>query len=185
MGEANTAPRHENKSAIKKTVRLPMEQFRKGAAAPTDTIRGNVAGFLFDADNEELTIQFCVPLDWDGATDLILLIFCVLDAAEAANDDIDWETTVISVADHEDVDVAGTQTPGALHDIGAFTAAGTLHKVEITLDYDDGVCPIASGDNVSVVLSRTANVGNVGFVDGVLVLDICIQYQVDRLGEAV
>lgn len=161
-----------------------MEQFRKGVAAPTETIRGNVAGFLFDADAEELFVQFCIPADWDGESDLVLAIYCVLTADEAENDIIDWETTVISVADHEDVDVAPTQTPGASHNIETNNSAGQLHKVQITLDYDNGGCPIAAGDNVTIRISRTANVGGAGYVAGVLVLDFCIEYQAIVLSAA-
>lgn len=165
--------------------RLPMEQFRKGVAAPTEATRNGVAGFLFDADAETLYVQFCVPKDWDAASDIDVAIYCLLNADETANDLIDWETSVVSVADHEDVDVAPTQTPGVNHNIGADNAAGTLHKVTLTLDYDDGTCPIAAGDNVTVELSRTSNVGNAGYVAGVIVLDICIEYQIDKLGAAV
>lgn len=153
-----------------------MEQFRKGVAAPTEIVRGGVAGFLFDADNEVIHVQFCPPEEWNGASDLTLILHCVLNADEAVDDLIDWETSVISVADHEDVDVAGVQTPGVNHDIGAFNGAGILHMVPLVLDYDDGACPINKGDNVSVELSRTANVGNAGYVAGVIVIDICLVY---------
>lgn len=164
--------------------RLPLESFRKGVASPTETIRGGLAGYLFDADNEVMTLAHCVPMDWDEGSDLVLTIYCILDAAEAENDLIDWETSVISVADHEDADIAGTQTPGASHNIGANNAAGTLHRVEITLDYDDLTCPIAMGDTVSIELSRTANVGNAGYVAGVVVIHTCIEYQLNKLGAA-
>lgn len=159
-----------------KACRLPMEQFRKGGTAPTETIRGKVAGFLFNAANEVLHVQFCPPLDWNGASDLTLILHCVLNADETANDLIDWETSVISVADREDVDTAGVQTPGVNHDIEAFNGAGILHMVPIVLDYDHATCPINKGDNVSVELSRTANVGNAGYVAGVIVIDICLVY---------
>lgn len=165
--------------------RLPMENFRKGGTSPTETIRGGVAGFRFNAEAEVITIQFCVPKDWDGESDIVLILHCVLDAAETNADDIDWETSVISVADHEDVDTAGTQTPGASHDIGAFTAAGTLHLVEITLDYDDGTCPIAPRDNISIALKRTSDIGGAGYVAAVLIIDTCIRYQADKLGDPV
>ena len=55
----------------------------------------------------------------------------------------------------------------------------------ITLDYNDGTCPISTGDNVSITLSRTANVGAAGYVAGVIVIDMCLLYQADKLGEAV
>lgn len=165
--------------------RLPMEDFRKGVASPSATVRNGVAGFLFDADAETLHVQFCVPKNWDAESDINMVIFCVLNADETVGDDIDWETSVVSVADHEDVDVAGTQTPGVNHDIGSDNGAGTLHKVTITLDYDNGTCPISPDDNVTVTLSRTANVGGVGYVAGVIVLDICIEYQINKLGEAI
>lgn len=172
-------------TSTKLSIRLPMEDFRKGVSSPSTAIRAGVAGYLFDADAEELFIQFCIPKDWDESSDIILAIFCVLNAAETADDVIDWETSVVSIADHEDVDTAGTQMPGATHDIDANTGAGTLHRVAITLDYDDGTCPIAMGDNVTIRLSRTSNIGNAGYVDGVIVLDICIEYQINILGEAV
>jgi len=162
-----------------------MENFRKGVAEPTATIRNGVAGYLFAADPEILYIQFCTPKDWDEASDLVIVLHCVLNADEAVDDIIDWETSVISVADHEDVDTAGTQTPGASHSIGAFNGGGTLHQVPITLDYNDGTCPISTGDNVSITLSRTANVGAAGYVAGVIVIDMCLLYQADKLGEAV
>lgn len=167
---------------VKLTCRLPMEDFRKGVASPTATIRNGVAGFLFDADAEELFIQFCVPLDWDQASDINIAIFCVLNADEDINDKIDWESSVVSIAEHEDVDTAGTQTPGVEHDIETYNAAGMLHKVTIILDYDHALCPLAVEDNISCRLSRTANVGAAGYVAGVIVLDICIEYQKDRLG---
>lgn len=165
--------------------RLPMEQFRKGATAPTETTRGNCAGFLFDADNEVLYAQFCVPADWDQESDVDLVLACVLVGDETANDDIDWETVVTSVADHEDIDGAAQQTPGVSHDIGAFNSAGMLHEVRITVDYDDGTCPIAIGDYVSIALSRTSNVGNASYVAGVMVIDICLEYQKDSLGTVI
>lgn len=161
--------------------RLPMENFRKGASAPTETIRGNIAGFLFDADAETIYVQFCVPMDWDGGSDITLVLWCVLNGDESNNDIIDWETTVISVADHEDIDIAGTQTPTASHDIGTVVGAGSLHKVTITLDHDNATCPISPEDNVSIALSRTANVGAAGYVAGVLLMDVCIDYYYNKL----
>jgi len=170
---------------VKRSCRLPMENFRKGATAPTETTRAGTAGFRFDADTEIIYIQFCVPPDWDGASDIDVVIYCVLNADETANDIIDWETSVVSAADHEDVDTAPTQSPGVSHDIVGDTGAGVLHKVTITLDYDDSTCPIAAGDNVSITLSRTSDVGGAGYAAGVIVNDICVEYQSDKLGEAV
>ena len=170
---------------VKKSIRLPMENFRKAVTAPTETTKDGVAGFLFDADGELLTIQFCVPTDWDGASDMNLILHCLLNAAETANDLIDWETSVKSIGDHENILTAGTQTPGVNHNIVAVNADGDFHKVPIVLDYDHATCPIAHGDNVSITLSRTASVGTGGYVAGVIVIDICIEYQADKLGEAV
>ncbi len=172
-------------AVVKKSIRLPMENFRKAVSAPTEVTKDGAAGFLFDADGEILTIQFCIPTDWDGASDMNLILHCLLNAAETANDLIDWETSVKSIGDHENILTAGTQTPGVAHDIGALNADGDFHKVPIVLDYDDGTCPIAHGDNVSITLSRTANVGAASYVAGVVVIDICIEYQVNKLGEAV
>ena len=143
MGGYYTADEIDTKMKVWREERLPMENFRKGGTAPTETLRGGVAGFLFDADAESLYIQFCVPKDWDAASNIIIELHCVLVAVETASDLIDWETSVVSIADHEDVDVAPVQTPGAAHDIGAVTAAGSMHNVDINLVYNDGTCPIA------------------------------------------
>lgn len=203
MGQENAAPRRINKveglagqpmvsggpdqlekwSHVVKLLRLPMEQFRKGVAAPTEATKGGAAGFLFDSDNEILYVQFCVPKDWDGESNIIVILHCILNQAEALNDKIDWETSVISIADHENALAAGVQTPGVVHDIVSVNADGDLHQVPIVLAYDSGTCPISHGDNVSIELSRTTNVGNAGYVGGVVVIDICIQYQSDRLGD--
>lgn len=185
MGLLNTAKLTENKLSPLKACRLPMEDFRKGVASPAAANRNGVAGFLFAADAEILYVQFCVPTDWDGESDMSLVLHCILNADETVNDKIDWETSVVSLADHEDVDTAGTQTPGVEHDIGDVNGAGSLHKVLIVLDYDNGACPISYGDNVSITLSRTANVGAAGYVAGVIVIDICVEYRMDRLGEPV
>ena len=166
--------------------RLPMENFRRGVSSPVATVKGGVAGYLFSADAEILYIQFCVPKDWDGASDLNVILHCVLNQAETENDVIDWETSVLSIADHENaLSPPGTQTPGAAHNILAVNADGDFHKVPIVLDYNHGTCPIAPNDNVSITLSRTASVGTSGYVGGVVVIDMCIEYQLNKLGEAV
>jgi len=171
---------------VSKTTRLPMENFRRGVASPTAVVKGGTAGYLFAADAEIIYIQFCIPKDWDAASDIIVVLHCALNQAETENDLIDWETLVLSIADHENVLAPpGVQTPGAAHNIGAVNADGDFHKVLITLDWDSGTCPLALDDNVSITLSRTANVGAAGYVGGVVVIDICIEYQVNKLGEAV
>ena len=164
--------------------RLPMENFRKAVAMPTEVIRNNYAGFLFDAAPEGLYIQFCAPCDWDRASDLIIVLACRLEALETADDKIDWETVITSLADHENTIGAATQTPGVEHDIVGDIAAGMIHSVPIVLDYEHGTCPIAVGDYVSLLISHTANIGNAGYVAGVVVVDICLQYQKDRMGTA-
>jgi len=175
----------EKWSVAKKGCRLPMENFRRAVSAPTAIIKNGVAGYLFASDAETITIQFCVPKDWDGASDINIIIHCVLNQAEDANDLIDWETSAISIGDHENILTAGTQTPGVNHDIEAVNADGDFHKVPIVLDYDHATCPIVIDDNVSITISRTANVGNEGYVGGIVVIDMCVEYQSNKLGEEV
>jgi len=67
-----------------------MESFRKAVAAPTEIIKNGASGWLFDAAAEQLTIQFCVPTDWDATSDIIVILHCLLNAAETVNDKIDW-----------------------------------------------------------------------------------------------
>ena len=168
---------------ITKHIELPLEGFRKGVSAPTETVRGNLAGWLFDADGEILYLTFHVPGEWDGESNLTIVLECLLTAAETANDKIDWETIVTPIGDGEDADSIGTQTPGTEKDIGAVTAAGTRHRCNIILDYDDGTAPIAAEDLVTVALSRTSNVGNAGYVNGVLLLHGAVEFIANCLGE--
>jgi hypothetical protein len=170
---------------VLKRIRIPMESFRKGATAPTERIKNSSAGYSFDTDAETVYISFCAPYDWDQASNIVLMLHCVLEQAETANDKIDWETIVTPIADHENILTAPTQTPGVEHDIQTDTADGDLHEVSIAIVYDDGTAPVVRGDNVLIRLSRTANVGNAGYVDDVLVIYCCILYYSISRGVAV
>lgn len=169
-------------TSVIKFMRLPMESFRKGVSAPPDISRSGYAGWEFDTAARTATLETPVPFDWDGVSDIYFYAGCVLLANETNGDDIDWVTSIKSVADKEDIDVAGTQTPSVNYDIGTDVNAGTLHYVPIILDYDSLACPLTTGDCLSITVNRSANIGGIGYVDDVMVVGFCIRYYSDRMG---
>lgn len=158
--------------------RLPLESFRKGVTAPTETIRSGYAGFLFDADAEELTLEVSVPDNWDGTTTPLVVLECVLDSDETADDIIDWEFSVKIAQDHDDIDTLTPQTPTISHDIDTYTSAGIIHYMSFEIDFSG----CSAHDCVGVAMSRTSNVGSAGYADGVLLVGVSLHYKVDKLG---
>lgn len=115
-----------------------------------------VGGWAFDADAEKAYLGFRVPDDWDGASDMQLVIVWHPEDGTAITDTntVIWETDYYSVAAGEAVD------NGTLLEVDTtYTQAGPgTDKEEIrtavTLDFDNTNQPLAKGDTVHMVISR-------------------------------
>lgn len=91
MGEANTAPRHENRELVYLELRPQLDSWTiKGqAGVPALVTRGIFHGFslpVYAANDQELFGTMCVPSRWDGASNIFAHIYCWLtDANNAKN----------------------------------------------------------------------------------------------------
>jgi hypothetical protein len=106
-----------------------------------------VRGYLFNAAAESISLQGRVPSNYSATADCTLELRVLLNAAETTGDDILAHVSLVTKSDGEDV--TGTSTLAyKAHDIGADSAAGILHIVEVTLDFDDSDNPIAADDSL-------------------------------------
>lgn len=160
MGQANTAPRLENRLPIYFELRpdLDFETIRGNAGVPTLVTRGIFRGFslpVYAAGNEELFLTICVPGRWDGASDIYSHIYCWLAQAEDTKNfklQLTWEhyasgTDIVPITT-TDVEVQ-TAT-------GAGAAQFQSYKVEFQLTYGD----LVADDIVGLRLRRIAATAN-------------------------
>jgi hypothetical protein len=136
-------------------------------------VKTGIEGWLFDATNEKRTFVFRVPTNWIGTSDMRFRLYQLLDAAEIAGDDIEWEGSLVAMTPGADY---ATQLETALadsvKDIGADAQAideGGLHFNDFVLDYNDVTNPIAAGDIVRLTLNRKT-VGGAGKVAGTVAI---------------
>lgn len=145
-----------------------------GTKGTTPTCRG----WLFDATNELASFVARVPQGYSGDANLKLRLLCVLNAAETANDDIDWtcDYTAAEPSSAEAVSKTSTSVTAA-KDMGSTVAEGSVHVVDITLDYADATNPIAAGDVLTLEVHRTdlANCSGVILVGAQLLVPVGIK----------
>lgn len=162
------------------TVELDLNSFLLDATnPPTVKAKGStptLRGFEFDAANELAVLPIVVPANWDGASDLVLELDCVLDQAESNGDDIDWSADWIAATPGTSGDlVSKTSTAAAASatDIGSSnTGDGALHRCSITIDHDHADNPVVAGDLLAVEIHRT----DLAQVGGVIVVAARLKY---------
>lgn len=121
------------------------ERIRGANGVPTKVTRGIIEGFslpVYDANDEELYFDVCVPDRWQEATDIVVHCHCYL---ASANTDkkfklrLEWEHFTI-----------GDAAPSTDNDVDVETDTGTAaqyksFEVLFTIDYD-----IDSGDAILI-----------------------------------
>ena len=153
------------------TVELPLEGDVGNDATnpPTKTRVGVLEGWLFDAVAEKRTLAFVVPRNWQGATDLRLRLFQVLDQAESAGNAIEWTGEVRTlIPGQEKVAKVATALVDGVTDIGAvpdgIAVGGGPHVTELLIDHDDPTNPVSAMCLVLVTIWRrtTGGAGKAG-----------------------
>ena len=127
-----------------------------GGTAPTATTDDTFRGLLFNADAELAFIEFEVPDDWNGTSDLTLKIYGFPDTGDAVADSekIEFDAVYRSIAEGEPHDngTAVTITPNYTQSGGGTDEA--LIELEGTIDYDNENQTIAKGDVVGFKINR-------------------------------
>jgi hypothetical protein len=142
-----------------------------GASGATLSVGGPGSAslyYLLNATNEYLYFSSDIHSDWDGASDIIVIINVALDGNEDQDDTIDAELIAEYFADHDDMDVAKTQTRTIGHSIGGNKFAGTVHELIFALNWDetDNVIEVDDILKLRFRLDSVASIGAVRFLDG-------------------
>lgn len=139
------------------------------ATAATDTRAG---GWLMDATTDELNFlaSLPVPSGWTAANNLILEVEFHLAAAETANDDVDMDCSWLSLTpgSGDGTDKTVTAATTVNYDIGAAASQYDVHRLRVTIVYNDATNPVAAGDYISGYIVRNT-VGGAGKVANIVV----------------
>lgn len=136
-----------------------------------------------DADGETFYTSFEAPNDWDAASDLTLVLMVANEIAEDDGDDVSITCQVRGYADGETMADAGQAVTCILNLTGGDEAINIINRVTGTIDWNEGVYPIAAGD--TVVIEAVVNLAGGGECTGPLhVVGQWLEYLADRLGTA-
>ncbi len=127
-----------------------------GPTAPTPTTVGTARGLGFAADNEVVHFTLEVPSEWDGVSNMTLIVCWYPSSGDAVanNETVKWDLTYRSVAEGEAVD-NGTQTVATATFVGGVGETDKEHYMtDITIVYNDGNQPLTIGDTVFFQFDR-------------------------------
>ena len=137
----------------------------------------------FNADGEIVYASFQTPNDWDGASDLSLVMMVKNAIAETDGDDIEFVCTVKGIADGEAHTDTGQTVTVALNLTGGDEGQNVVNKCTGTIDWNDGSHDIAAGD--TVIIKAVVSLGAGTEPTGPLhIIDWWIEYTADSLGTA-
>jgi hypothetical protein len=127
-----------------------------GGTAPTPTTIETFRGLLFNANAEEAFIEFEVPDDWNGTSDMELKIYGFPTAGDAVADGevVEFDATYRSIAEGEAYDngTAVTISPNYTQSGGGTDKA--LIELEATIAYTGGNQPLTKGDVMGFKINR-------------------------------
>ena len=127
-----------------------------GPTAPTPTTVGTARGLGFAADNEVVHFAIEIPDEWNGSSNMTLVVCWYPTAGDAVaeNETVKWDATYRSVAVGQAVDF-GTQTVATVTFTGGASETDKEHYMtEITIVYNDGNQPLTAGDTFFVQFDR-------------------------------
>lgn len=128
----------------------------QGASAPTATTVGTFRGLGFAADAEVVHYAVEVPIDWDGASDMTLIVHWYPTSGDAiANTEtVKWDATYRSIAVGEAVDNGTAVVATTTFTGGASETDKEHYETSITIDFDDVNQPLTVGDDIGVQFDR-------------------------------
>lgn len=127
-----------------------------GPTAPTATTVGTFRGFGFDADNEAVYFALEIPSDWDGISDLALVVHWYSASGDiiANGETVKWDAEYRSVTAGDAIDNGTSVTATVTFTGGASEVDKEHYQSSITIDYDNVNQPLAVSDDVGFKLDR-------------------------------
>ncbi|KKM72356.1 hypothetical protein LCGC14_1421340 [marine sediment metagenome] len=147
-----------------------------GPNAPTATTIGTSRGLGFDADNEAAYVEFEIPSDWDGASNMNFNIHWHPTSGDAiANTEkIKWDAHYRSVAIGEAVDNGTLVTATTTFTGGASEGDKETYQTVIVIVYTGGNQPLTAGDILYIQVDRdvTGEAGGGGSYSGMGIITL-------------
>jgi len=165
---------------IDRQIILSIEQFRKGATAPSDVTIGTtptIPALRFAATNELLSLFEVMPLNWDNTQRVEVILIWSLVSTEINGDAISM--TMDYTAPQTLTTGAGiAKTSTQLTDDRAVTtgeglAIGDLYSQVFTLAAGDATNPLTSADTIAMEIHLT-NLTGIASID---LVGACINYK--------
>ena len=127
-----------------------------GPTAPTAVTVGTFRGLGFDADNEEAFVNYEIPADWDGASDMAFELHWYPTAGDviANGETVKWDATYRSIAAGEAVDNGTVVSTTSTFTGGASETDKEHYETSITIDYDNVNQPLTAGDDLGIQFDR-------------------------------
>ena len=177
FGEVN------NSTVLNRSVILTIDDFRKGATAPTDDTVGatpTIATLQHNATNELTSCHVVMPIDWDKSKDCTVDLLWSLRAAETNNDvlsiTIDY-VTVFKNTTAAGVAKTSTQlTPTVTVTTANGLASGDIYGMSATLAAADSDNGFGTGDN-SIGFCFEFHLTNITGVADIDCISGCVNYE--------
>jgi hypothetical protein len=167
-------------TTLTRSIHISGNQFRNGAAAPTDVIIGTspeIPALHFDATGELVSAYVSLPPNMDRTKDLILRLHFSLSATETDADTLDFTcdyTAPLANSTGDGIERTSTQVTGQTTVTTANgLAIGDMYTMDITFPFGDATNPLASAIALAFELHLTnvTEVGEIDLVDGLLIYE--------------
>lgn len=121
-----------------------------GASGATKTELKATFSWLLNAITEYLYYVVDIHDDWDGASDIEILVHGYLAAGETANDLIRMSILCDYYGEHDNANAPKTQTLTADHDIASDNDQYDHHMISFVLNWDEGGNVLEVGDDLHI-----------------------------------
>jgi hypothetical protein len=127
-----------------------------GPSAPIATTIGTFRCLQFVNASAAVYIEFEVPGDWDGASDMTMNILWAAESGDtiADTETVIWDAEYRSVAQGEAYDNGTSTTISPTYTQSGAGTDKAFYVSTVTLDYDDANQPLAYGDEVGLRLDH-------------------------------
>ncbi len=147
-----------------------------GPNAPTATTIGTSRGLGFDADNQAIYVEFDIPSDWDGASNMNFNIHWHGTSGDAVanTEKVKWDSHYRSVAIGEAVDNGTLVTATTTFTGGASEGDKETYQTVIVIVYTGGNQPLTAGDILYMQIDRdvTGEAGGGGSYSGLGIITL-------------
>jgi len=137
-------------------ISIPSGQATVGGTAPAPTTIGTWRALRFNANAELAFIEFEIPNDWIGTSDMTIKIYGYPTAADIvqAGEIIEFDAEYRSIAEGEAYDNGTSVTISPTYTQSGVGTDKALIELTVLIDFDDANQPLTKGDVVGIKCFR-------------------------------